>query len=182
MPLTSLEEVLIEQLKDLYSAETQIVKALPKLAKTASSPELKIALENHLEETRGHVERLDQAMELLGASGRAKKCKGMEGLLEEGKETLDEKGEAAPAALDAAMIADCQRVEHYEIAAYGTVCTYAKQLGHREVLDLMKETLGEEKKADEKLSDISRSVNLEAAEAPDRKPDKPGRRTRTARS
>lgn len=184
MPLTSLEEVLNEQLKDLYSAENQIIKALPKMAKAASSPDLRAALEEHLEETRGQVERLDQVMELVGATGKGKKCKGMEGLLEEGKEALDEKGDAMPAALDAAIIAACQRVEHYEIAAYGTVCTYAKQLGQREALDLLKETLNEEKQADEKLSEIGRQVNLDAAEAPQEEPEtrKSGRKTRTARS
>jgi ferritin-like metal-binding protein YciE len=171
MSLTSLQDVFVEQLKDVYSAETQIVKALPKLAKTVSSTELQEALKKHLEETKTQVERLDQVLEMVSATGKGKKCKGMEGLLEEGKETLGEKGDASPAALDAAIIADCQRVEHYEIAAYGTLCAYAKQLGHRDALQLLKET----------LSQIASSVNLEAAEPGDTKTagSARGRKTRT---
>jgi ferritin-like metal-binding protein YciE len=164
MRLETLNDVLVEQLKDLYSAENQILKALPKMAKTSSSPDLRQAFEEHLEQTKGQVERLDRVMEMIGVTGRGKKCKGMEGLLAEGKETLDMKAEASPAALDAAIIADAQRVEHYEIAAYGTVCTYAKQLGMRDALELLKETLQEEEETDKRLSQIASRVNLEAAE------------------
>ena len=184
MSLSNLQDVFVEQLKDLHSAETQILKALPKLAKAASSPELKQAFEEHLEQTRTHVERLDQVMEMVEATGRGKKCKGMEGLLEEGKETLEMKREASPAAFDAAMIADAQRVEHYEIAAYGTVCAYAKQLGMREAMELLRETLTEEEQTDKRLTEISATVNLEAAEGQPEDSGESGsrnRRTRTAR-
>jgi ferritin-like metal-binding protein YciE len=165
MQLEKLQDVFIEQLKDLFSAENQILKALPKLAKAASSADLKRAFEEHLEQTRTHVERLEKVMETAEVTGRGKKCKGMEGLLEEGAETLKMKGDASPAALDAAMIADAQRVEHYEIAAYGTVVAYAKQLGLRDAMQLLKETLQEEEETDKKLSQIAQTVNLEAAEA-----------------
>ena len=164
MKLDTLQDVFIEQLKDLYSAENQILKALPKLAKAASSPELKQAFEAHLKQTRTQVDRLDRVMEMIDTTGKGKKCKGMEGLLEEGKETLEMKGDAAPAALDAAIIADAQRVEHYEIAAYGTVVAYAKQLGLRDAMQLLGETLAEEEQTDKKLSKIAMGVNLEAAE------------------
>src|SRR6266403_476564 len=112
MKLTTLHDLFVEQLKDLHSAEEQILKVLPRLAKTASSPELKQAFEHHLEQTKTHLERLDRVMENLNVTGRGKKCKGMEGLLEEGKETLEMKSGGAPAVLDAALIADAQRVEH----------------------------------------------------------------------
>ena len=180
MPLESLEDVFIDQLKDLYSAENQIVKALPKMVKGASSPDLKRAFEDHLEQTREQVVRLDQVMELVGATGKAKKCKGMEGLLEEGKEVLEEKSEATPAALDAALIAAAQRVEHYEIAAYGTCCTYAKQLGNRDALELLKLTMNEEEETDKRLSQIAAQINLEAAEGPPPRATA-GKKTRTAR-
>src|SRR5258706_9037126 len=119
MQLETLQDVFVDQVKDLYSAENQIVKALPKMAKSATSPDLKQAFEEHLEQTRTHVERLDRVMDIIKVTGKGKKCTGMEGLLEEAKETLEMKG--SPAAMDAAIIADAQRVEHYEIAAYGTV-------------------------------------------------------------
>jgi len=180
MPLETLEDVFIDQLKDLHSAENQILKALPKMAKAASSPDLQRAFEDHLEQTREQVTRLDKVMELVGATGKAKKCKGMEGLIEEGKEVLDEKDEASPAALDAALIAAAQRVEHYEIAAYGTVCTYAKQLGAREALELLKETMNEEEETDKRLSQIASTVNLQAAEAAPPRANA-GKKTRTAR-
>jgi ferritin-like metal-binding protein YciE len=165
MQLETLQDVFIEQLKDIFSAENQILKALPKLAKAAASNDLKRAFEEHLEQTRTHVERLEQIMEAIEATGRGKKCKGMEGLLEEGAETLAMKRAASPAALDAAMIAAAQRVEHYEIAAYGTVVAYAKQLGLRDAMELLKETLGEEEQTDKKLSQIAQTVNLEAAQS-----------------
>jgi ferritin-like metal-binding protein YciE len=163
MKLETLQDVFVEQLKDLHRAENQILKALPKLAKTASSPELKQAFEHHLEQTKTHVQRLDQVMEKLNVKGRGKICKGMEGLLEEGKQTLGMKSEGA--VLDAAMIADAQRVEHYEIAAYGTVCAYAKQLGLRDAMDLLHLTLDEEEQTDKKLTDLAGVINFEASEA-----------------
>ena len=163
MQLETLQDVFVDQVKDLYSAENQIVKALPKMAKSATSPDLKQAFEEHLEQTRTHVERLDRVMDILKVTGKGKKCTGMEGLLEEAKETLEMKG--SPAAMDAAIIADAQRVEHYEIAAYGTVCSYAKQLGLRDAMELLKETLQEEKQTDKRLTEIASRVNLEAAEA-----------------
>ena len=178
MALDTLHEIFIDQLKDIYSAENQLVKALPKMAKAASSPELKQAFEEHLEQTREQVERLDQVMEIAGATGKGKKCAGMEGLIEEGKEVIDMKGEATPAALDAALIAAAQRVEHYEIAAYGTVCTFAKILGMRDALDLLKETLNEEETTDKRLTQIAATVNVEAAEA---RPEREETRARSAR-
>jgi len=183
MRLETLQDVFIEQLKDLYSAENQILKALPKLAKAASSAELKEAFEEHLEQTRTHVERLEQVMESMDEKTvRGKKCKGMEGLLEEGAETLEMKRDASPAALDAAMIAAAQRVEHYEIAAYGTVIAYAKQLGLRDAMEQLKFTLGEEEDTDKRLSQISESVNLEAAEAQPRPTGQRAGATRKTRS
>ena len=182
MRLETLRDVFIEQLKDIYSAENQILKALPKLAKTASSPDLRQAFEEHLEQTRNQVQRLDQVMEMIDETGKGKKCKGMEGLLEEGKETLEMKGEASPAALDAALIADAQRVEHYEIAVYGTLCAYAKQLGLRDAMELLHKTRQEEEQPDERLTEIASQVNLEAAEAqPEESSSQRGRKTRTAR-
>jgi ferritin-like metal-binding protein YciE len=181
MSLETLKDVYVEQLKDIYSAENQILKALPKMAKAASSPDLKQAFEAHLEQTRTQVERLDKVLEMIQQTSKGKKCKGMEGLLEEGKETMEMKREASPAALDAAMIADAQRVEHYEIAAYGTVCAYAKQLGLRDALELLQETLQEEEQTDERLTEIASQVNLEAAEAKPEDGSQRGRKTRTAR-
>jgi ferritin-like metal-binding protein YciE len=187
MQLQTLQDVFIEQLKDLYSAENQLLKALPKMAKAASSPELKEAFEEHLEQTRNQVDRLDQVMEMTGATGKGKKCMGMQGLIEEGEETLGMKKQAAPAALDAAMIANAQRIEHYEIAAYGTVANYAKQLGLRDAMELLRETLDEEEQTDKRLTQISGRVNLEAAEAApeaetgSRSSKKSGQKTRSAR-
>ena len=182
MSLLTLRDVFVEQLKDMYSAENQIIKALPKMAKTASTPDLRQAFEKHLEQTRTQAERLEQVAEIIDETIKGKKCKGMEGLLEEGKETLEMKGESSPAALDAAMIAAAQRVEHYEIAAYGTLCAFAKQLGLRDALELLRESLEEEEQTDERLTEIASQVNLEAAEAqPEETGAQRGRKTRTAR-
>src|SRR5207247_2709363 len=134
MKLESLQDLLLHELKDLYSAETQIVKALPKMAKAASSEELRTAFEEHLEETKKQVERLEQIFERLGTSGRGKKCKGMEGLLEEGKEIIDEDGDDM--VKDAALISAAQHVEHYEIAGYGCARTFASLLGPEESAEL----------------------------------------------
>ncbi len=160
MAVANLEELLISELKDLYSAEKQITKALPKMAKAATSPELKAAFESHLKETNGHVERLDQIFETLGKSSRGKLCHGMQGLIEEGSEVLEdtEKGDVR----DAALISAAQRVEHYEMAAYGCVREYASLLGRKDVAGLLEKTLNEEKAADEKLGSIAEQVNAGA--------------------
>jgi ferritin-like metal-binding protein YciE len=152
MHLNSLRELLVDQLKDLHSAETQLVKALPRIAKHASSAALKSAIQNHLEETRGHVERIELAGKILNCKVSGKKCKGMEGLLEEGKEALTARG--CEATIDAAIVAAAQRVEHYEMAAYGSVRALVEQLGNSEVAMLLQQTLDEEKAADKKLTEI----------------------------
>jgi len=161
MEMESLKELYIDELKDLYSAEKQLVKALPKMAKNATNPELKDAFTTHLQETEGHVERLEQIFEMLGERPGGKKCKGMEGLVEEAKELLEE--DATEAVLDAGMISKAQHVEHYEMAGYGTVRTYARLLGLDDQADLLQETLDEEGHANELLTQIAESsVNLEA--------------------
>ena len=161
MEMESLKELYVEELKDLYSAEKQLVKALPKMAKNATNPQLKKAFTDHLQETEGHVARLEEIFEMLGESNRGKKCKGMEGLIEEAKELLEE--DAAEEVLDAGMISKAQHVEHYEIAGYGTVRTYAQQLGFDQQAELLQETLDEESKANELLTQIAESsVNIEA--------------------
>jgi len=164
MKLKTLDDLLVDMLKDLYSAETQLVKALPKMAKAAHSGELKKAFTAHLEETRGQVARLDTIFEQLEASPRGKKCKAMEGLIEEGKELIDE--DADPSVKDAGLIGAAQKVEHYEIAGYGTARTIAELLGHDEIAKLLQETLDEEGMADKKLTDLAESViNIEAEAA-----------------
>lgn len=162
MELESLRELYIDELKDLYSAEKQLVKALPRMAKNATNPELKKAFEDHLAETEGHVERLEQIFETLESSPRGKKCVGMEGLIEEAKELLEE--DAQEDVLDAGLISKAQHVEHYEMAGYGTVRTYALILGEDEHARLLEETLNEEKNADKLLTELAESsINLEAA-------------------
>jgi len=164
MKLDSLKKLYVEELRDLYSAEKQIVKALPKMAKAASAPELRRAFEGHLQETEKQVERLETIFENLGATSRGKTCKGMEGLLEEGEELLKEKAE--PEILDAALIAAAQRVEHYEMAGYGTVRTYARLLNETEAVGLLQETLDEEGETDKKLTQLAESlINPEALAA-----------------
>jgi ferritin-like metal-binding protein YciE len=160
MSVGTLQELLIDELKDLYSAEKQIVRSLPKLAKAASTPELQKALETHLEETKGQVERLEQIAEIVGKKLTGKTCAGMKGVLEEGAEVLEEveKGNVR----DAALIGAAQRVEHYEMAGYGTARDFAKLLGLNDVARLLAETLTEEKAADEKLTALSRNVNSQA--------------------
>jgi ferritin-like metal-binding protein YciE len=159
--LDSLQKALQEQLRDLYSAENQLVKALPKMAKAASSDALREAITNHLDETRGHVDRLQEAARLMDFKPGGKRCKAMEGLIEEGKEVLDEEGDES--VIDVALIAAAQRVEHYEIAAYGTARAMAEKLGNAEVARLLQETLDEEGAADKKLTAISVSEVLSAA-------------------
>jgi ferritin-like metal-binding protein YciE len=164
MKLNSLEELFLQQLRDLYSAENQLVKALPKMAQAANYPELRSAFEEHLDETRNQVQRLQTIFERLGKKASGEKCKGMEGLIEEGEEMI--KMDAEPAAKDAGLIAAAQRVEHYEIAGYGTVRAYAEILGHREAVDLLQETLDEEKEIDEQLTGLAESlINVDAVRA-----------------
>ncbi len=153
-----------EELKDLYSAESQLVAALPKMAKAASSPDLKKAFESHLEETKVQIQRLEQVFEEIEGSPRGKKCKAMEGLVEEGAELIKEKADFEPAVLDAALIGAAQRIEHYEIAAYGTVRTFAQQLGYTKAVNLLQQTLDEESAANEKLTTLAVSgINQQAA-------------------
>jgi len=153
-----------EELKDLYSAESQLVAALPKMAKAASSPELKKAFEAHLEETKVQIQRLEQVFEEIEGSPRGKKCKAMAGLVEEGSELIKEKADFEPAVLDAALIGAAQRIEHYEIAAYGTVRTFAQQLGYPKAANLLQQTLDEESATDEKLTALALSgINQQAA-------------------
>jgi ferritin-like metal-binding protein YciE len=156
----TLEELFINELRDLYSAEKQIVRSLPKLAKAASTQELQKALLNHLEETKGQVERLDEIAEIVGKKLTGKTCAGMKGVLEEGSEVVEEveKGNVR----DAALIGASQRVEHYEMAGYGTARDFAKLLGLKDVADLLEQTLKEEKAADQKLTAIAKSVNNQA--------------------
>ena len=161
--ITNLRDVYVEQLKDLYSAETQLIKALPKMAKAASSPELAQGFEEHLEQTKGHANRLEQIFKKLEEKPTGKKCKAMEGLIKEGAETIEE--DASDAARDALLIAAAQRVEHYEIAGYGSVKTYADLLGEDEAVGLLAETLQEEKDTDEKLTEAAESINAEAEQA-----------------
>jgi ferritin-like metal-binding protein YciE len=157
-----LRELYIEELKDLYNAENQLVKALPKMAKAASSDELRQGFEEHLEQTKGHVQRLEKIFQALGESPKGKKCKAMEGLVEEGSEVMEEDFEGA--LMDAAIIGAAQRVEHYEIAAYGTVCAFAEELGEAEQNSLLNETLQEEKETDEKLTQLAQEINAQANE------------------
>jgi ferritin-like metal-binding protein YciE len=163
MEMETLRELFVEQLKDLYSAENQIIKALPKMIKTASSDQLKAGFEEHLEQTKGHVERLENIFEELDESPRGKKCKGMEGLLAEGKELMEE--DAEEDVLDAGLIAAAQHVEHYEIAGYGCVRTYAELLGMKNAAKLLQQTLDEEKETDKKLSKLAESINVQAQRA-----------------
>jgi ferritin-like metal-binding protein YciE len=163
MSVGSMDELFVDELKDLYSAEKQITRALPKLAKAATSAELKKAFESHLVETNGQVTRLEKAFEILGKSPKGKTCAGMKGVLEEGSEVLEdtEKGEVR----DAGLISAAQRVEHYEMAGYGSARDFAKLLGQDEIAELLEETLEEEKAADKKLTSISHQVNEAAKSA-----------------
>ena len=161
MKITTLDKLLEDQLKDIYSAEAQLVKALPRMARAANSDALRAGFLTHLEETRGQVERLDEVAKLLGVKLTGKKCKAMEGLIEEGKEVIDADGE--PELIDAALIIAAQKVEHYEISAYGSARTLAEHLGHDEVADLLQATLDEEAATDEKLTELSVEEVLPAA-------------------
>lgn len=159
--METLNELFEEQIKDLYSAEAQLVKALPRLAKKASNPELKKGFEKHLKQTEVHVERLQRIADMWEFKPTGKKCKAMEGLVEEGKEVLSEKGDSA--IIDSALIAAAQRVEHYEISAYGTAHAFAKRLGCDETAELLRETLDEESQTDEELTRISQDEILRDA-------------------
>ncbi|HLS48303.1 MAG TPA: ferritin-like domain-containing protein [Gemmatimonadales bacterium] len=163
MSLDSLHDLYVTELKDLHSAERQLLKALPRMAKAAESPDLRTAFETHLKETEKHVERLDRIFRELDKKGTGKKCVGMEGLVEEGKEMMQEEGEAA--VLDAALIAAAQRVEHYEIAAYGTTRNFAELLGYSEAARLLQQTLDEEEATDRKLTELAEAGINSAAVA-----------------
>jgi ferritin-like metal-binding protein YciE len=159
--LNTLQDVYIDALRDLYNAEAQITKALPRVMKAVSHEDLKAALENHLEETEGHLERLEQVFEMAGSKVRGKKCVAMEGIIDEAKELISM--DIDENAFDAAMIGALQKVEHYEIASYGTVRTWAQQLGFDDQADILEQTLNEEKAANEKLTQIAETVvNAEA--------------------
>lgn len=160
MPNEGLRDLYIDELKDLYNAENQLVKALPKLARAAASDELRQGFQEHLEQTKGHVDRLEQIFQMLDESPKGKKCKGMEGLIEEGSEVTEEDYEGS--LLDAALIGAAQRVEHYEIAAYGTARSFAELLGEDDQVSLLEETLQEEKETDEKLTELAKQINSEA--------------------
>jgi ferritin-like metal-binding protein YciE len=161
MKVNRLRHLYVEELKDLYSAESQLVKALPKMAKASTSEALRAGFEGHLEQTKEHVARLEKIFKALGESPNGKKCKGMEGLIKEGGELIAE--DPAPEELDAGLISAAQRVEHYEIAGYGCVSTYAKILGEDQAVSLLRQTLEEEKETDKKLTQLAGQINIEAA-------------------
>jgi len=163
--INTLHDVYVEQLRDLYSAENQLIKALPKMAKAANDATLRQGFEEHLEQTKVHAERLEEIFEALDEKPTGKKCKAMAGLVEEGSEAIGE--DASPEAKDAMLIAAAQRVEHYEMAGYGTVKTYAKLLGYDEAAETLEETLSEEVETDEKLTEAAESINVEAQKAED---------------
>ena len=164
MKIDTLEDLLTDELKDLYSAENQILKALPKMAKTARSKELRTAFEEHLRQTENQVKRLERAADELGFSPKGKKCMGMEGLIEEGKEIMTNGSKDPASPMEAGLIGAAQKVEHYEIAAYGTASAHARQLGFNSVARLLDETLEEEKTTDEKLTKLAENqVNVQAA-------------------
>lgn len=161
--LSSLDDLFVHELQDTYNAENQILKALPKLAKTATNPDLKRAFDEHRQQTEVHVQRIEKVFQLLGRPARGKKCDGMAGLLEEGKKIME--GDAEPEVLDAALIGAAQKVEHYEIASYGCLCTYAEMLGYNQAHDLLGQTLDEEETTDQKLTELAESViNPQAVE------------------
>jgi len=180
MEMNDLQDLWVENLRDLYSAENQILKALPKAAKKVENEELRSALEEHVTVTEGHVKRLEQILGRLGEKPGGKKCHGMEGLLEEAKELMGE--DAEPEVLDAGLIVDCQKVEHYEIAGYGSAATFAKLLGDDEAAGLLAQTLEEEKMADEKLTQIAESsINVQASQS-DGHGETQGKRSKASRA
>src|ERR1700693_706410 len=161
MKINHLKHLYVEEMKDLYSAENQLVKALPKMAKASTSEDLRAGFEEHLNQTKEHVARLEKIFNALGESPKGKKCKGMDGLIKEGAEMIEE--DPAPEELDAGLISAAQRVEHYEMAGYGCVSTYANLLGEDEAVSLLRETLEEEKETDKKLTQLSAHINVETA-------------------
>lgn len=163
MKVENLRELLVDELRDLYSAENQLTKALPKLAKSVTDSKLKEAIQHHLKETEGHVERLEQIFKRLDESPKGETCEGMQGLVSETEKRIKEGGESE--AVDAGLIADAQRVEHYEIAAYGSARTFAHLLGEKEIVQLLEQTLKEEKAADAKLNECAQTINVEAKAA-----------------
>ena len=176
----SLKELFIEELKDLYSAETQLVKALPKMAKAATNSDLKAGFEEHLKQTEGHVGRLEKIMKSLEESPKGKKCKGMEGLIKEGAELIEE--DPGDEELDAGLISAAQRVEHYEMAGYGCVATYAKLLGEDQAETLLRQTLDEEKETDKKLTQLAQHINVEAMNSEGIEGEKSRMKSRAARA
>lgn len=175
MAVKTLEDLFIHELSDIYSAEKQMAKALPRLARAAENPDLEAAFRTHLEETQGQIERIDQVVEVLDIKLKRMKCAAMEGLVEENKEVIEEI-EKGPVR-DAALIGGAQKAEHYEIASYGTICEIARQLGYTEAVNLLKESLAEEKATDEKLTLLAESgANANAAE-----PGKSGKASKTAK-
>lgn len=163
--ITTLHELFVQETKDLYSAENQLTKALPKMAKAATDADLKAGFQHHLEETREHLKRIERIAEILEFSPKGKKCLAMEGLVAEGAETISE--DASTSVKDAALICAAQKVEHYEIAGYGTLRAFADLLGYDEVREIIEETLEEEKATDEKLSELAMSINVEAGQGVD---------------
>ncbi len=160
MKNTGLKQLYIDELKDAFNAENQLVKALPKMAKAASSTELRRGFEQHLEQTREHVQRIEEIFQSLDDNPKGKKCKGMQGIVEEGDDVSTEDYEES--VMDAALISAAQRVEHYEIAAYGTLIEFAKLLGESEHVELLEQTLEEEKETDQKLTELAQTINQEA--------------------
>lgn len=160
---TELHKLFLSELADIYSAEQQLTKALPKMAKAAQSDELREAIEQHLEETEEHVSRLEQVAETLNETLKKKTCRAMKGLIEEGEDIVSEQKNSS--ALDAGIIAACQKVEHYEIASYGTLAAWAEQMGHDEAATLLRETEDEEAAADEKLTEVAENIANQRAQA-----------------
>jgi ferritin-like metal-binding protein YciE len=160
MAADNLHDLFVDELRDIYDAEKQLTKALPKMAKAADSEDLRAAFEEHLEITRMQVNRLEEVFKSLGMAARGKPCEGMKGLIEEGQEKMQELEQGAT--LDAALIASAQKVEHYEIASYGTLATFAEIMGQQDAKDLLGQTLDEEKEADEKLTQVAGQINFEA--------------------
>ncbi len=164
MRLESLHELFVVELQDVYDAETQLTKALPKMADKANYPELKNAITQHLEQTQNQVRRLEEIFSSLGEKAKTRKCAGMRGIIDEGDDMAGQNGD--PAAIDAGIIAAAQKVEHYEIASYGTLCTWAQMMGHTRELQLLKQTLMEEKETDQKLTHLAeRMINVDAVRA-----------------
>jgi ferritin-like metal-binding protein YciE len=159
----TLEDLFLDEIRDVYDAEKRLTKALPKMAKSAESPELRQAFEDHLRETENHVSRLEEVFKAFDKTPRGKKCKAMEGIIEEGSDVMKE--DAEEAAHDACLIGAAQKAEHYEIASYGTLATWSKCLGREDITSLLEETLAEEKKADEKLTKLASEINLQAVHA-----------------